>query len=230
MAQQSGTWDKLLKRILWSQLGEIEGKRILDFGSGYGITASHYAKNNHVIAIEPDAEGVEERCKENEYEQIIGSLNELRKLDDESFDIIFCHNVLEYASEREEIVREFYRLLKPNGMLSIVKHNRPGRVMQMAVLLNDFEKANNLLDGKDGAASKYGVIHYYEDSDITKWCINLSAIKTYGIRTFWDLQQNQEIQETPEWQEKMIQLEMRVSEMEEYRAIAFFHHLIMVKK
>lgn len=225
-----GTWEKLLKRILWSQLGEIRGKTILDFGSGLGITANYYAKDNQVTAIEPSEESVNARSTENAYEQIIGSLDELRKLENESFDLIFCHNVLEYASKREEIVREFYRLLKPGGILSIVKHNRPGRVMQMAVLLNDFTSANNLLDGKDGMTSKFGAIHYYEDLDVIKWCEGLKIVKTYGIRTFWDLQQNQEIQETPEWQENMIQLERRVSEMEEYRAIAFFHHMLLVKE
>lgn len=136
---------------------------------------------------------------------------------------------MEYADGREGIVKEFYRLLKPSGKLSIVKHNRSGRVMQMAVLLNDFKSANNLLDGKDGMASKFGTIHYYEDEDITKWCRGFSISKTYGIRTLWDLQQNQEIQKDEHWQEKMIQLEMRVSEIKEYINIAFFHHLILVK-
>lgn len=229
MLENLGTWEKLLKRILWSQLGEIKGKKILDFGSGLGITASHYAKDNQVTAIEPSEESIKERCTENAYEQIAGSIEELKKLPDESFDLIFCHNVLEYASGREEIVREFYRVCKPAGTLSLVKHNRPGRVMQMAVLLNDFESANSLLDGKDGMTSKFGAIRYYEDLDITKWCAGFSIGKTYGIRTFWDLQQNQEIQKTSEWQENMIQLEMRVSELEEYRAIAFFHHLLLVK-
>lgn len=32
-------WERLLKRIIWAQLGAIKGKRILDFGSGEGITA-----------------------------------------------------------------------------------------------------------------------------------------------------------------------------------------------
>lgn len=31
-------WERLLKRIVSKQLGDIEGKRILDFGSGEGIT------------------------------------------------------------------------------------------------------------------------------------------------------------------------------------------------
>ena len=223
------TWDCLLKKILWSQLGDFEGKRILDFGSGLGVTAEHYAKNNQVTAIEPSVESVNERWKEYEYEQIVGGIEELKKLDNEFFDIIFCHNVFEYALEREEIVKEFYRVLKPGGMISIVKHNRPGRVMQMAGLLNDFDSANSLLDGNDGMTSVFGAIHYYEGGDLTKWCDKLSIKQVYGIRTFWDLQQNQEIQKEEDWQEKMIQLEMRVSQIDEYRAIAFFHHLVLEK-
>lgn len=65
----------------------------------------------------------------------------MRKFDDETFDMIICHNVLEYAKDREDIVKEFTRILKKNGKISIVKHNRAGRVMQMVVLLNDFEHA-----------------------------------------------------------------------------------------
>lgn len=43
-------WDRMLKRIVWTQLGEIEGKRILDFGSGEGITANHFADKNRRIS------------------------------------------------------------------------------------------------------------------------------------------------------------------------------------
>lgn len=223
-------WELLLKKIVWQQLGDIRGKRILDFGSGIGVTANHYAICNEVIAIEPSEESVAQRWKKNTYQQIVGSTGALRKLSDESFDVILCHNVLEYAQDREGIMREFYRLLKPDGMISVVKHNRPGRVMQMVVLLNEFDKAHALLDGKDGTASQYGTIHYYEDKDIAKWCNSLRIEKVSGIRTFWDLQQNQECHKDPAWQEKMIEMELRVSEIEEYRDIAFFHHLIVRKQ
>lgn len=49
--QRLGEWEQLLKRILWSQLGDIKGKKILDFGSGLGVTANYYAKDNQVLAI-----------------------------------------------------------------------------------------------------------------------------------------------------------------------------------
>jgi len=222
-------WEALMKQMVWQQLGDIRHQKLLDFGSGKGVTACYYARCNDVVAIEPSAEAISERWQAYPYQQLLGSTEELKKLPDESFDVILCHNVLEYAEDRAKIVQEFARLLKPDGLLSVVKHNRAGRVMQMAVLLNDFDRAHELLDGEDGAAAQYGTIHYYEDSDIEKWSAELQIEKTLGMRTFWDLQQNQENHKEEDWQKRMLELEMRVSEREEYRAIAFFHHLLIQK-
>ena len=108
-------WEQLFKRVLWAQLGDLRGKRILDFGSGIGVTACHYAAENEVIAVEPSAESVAKRWDEHPCRQIIGSIEALRQMEDGSFDVIFCHNVLEYVPDRAEVLKEFHRLLKPEG-------------------------------------------------------------------------------------------------------------------
>ena len=230
MQNQLPVWEKLAKVIIWKQIGELKGKTILDFGSGTGITPNHYATDNNVIAVEPSEEMLAKQVNTNGYQQIIGSTDELKNLPSECFDYIFCHNVLEYVDDREEIVREFYRLLKPSGKLSIVKHNRNGRVMQMIVLLNNFDEANNLLDGHNSNAQQFGTIDYYDDKDIIEWCDGFTLQETYGLRTFWDLQQNQEIQKDEDWQKKMIDIEMKVSQNPDFQKIAFFHHLIFEKR
>ena len=117
-------WDSMLKRIVWKQLGDIRNKKILDFGSGIGVTADYLGKNNDVIAIEPNEESVAARWTNNQYTQMIGSVDRLCEFADETFDFIICHNVLEYTEDRADIVREFARVLKPHGKISIVKHNR----------------------------------------------------------------------------------------------------------
>lgn len=224
-----GEWERLLKKIIWAQLGDIKGKYILDFGSGEGITANHLAKDNKVVAVEPWEEMLKDRWQDYEYRQIQGDVSKLSEFEDNAFDVIICHNVLEYIDDKKAIINELQRVLKPGGTLSIAKHNRAGRVMQMAVLLDDMEKAHALLDGKNSAASKFGEIRYYEDKMISEWNPGLKLVECYGIRTFWDLQQKQEKHNLEEWQEDMMKLEMRVSQIEEYRNIAFFHHLMFTK-
>ncbi len=170
------------------------------------------------------------RWDDYEYKQIVGDVSKLTEFQNESFDLIICHNALEYIDDKECVINELCRLLKVGGTLSVLKHNRAGRVMQMAVLLDDIRKANDLLDGKDGVSSQFGAIRYYEDEQIAKWNKRLKLLEVFGIRVFWHLQQNQEKHGTEEWQTQMMQLEMRVSKIEEYRKIALFHHLFFTKE
>lgn len=222
-------WDRLMKRIVWQQIGDVKGLRILDFGSGQGITADHYAADNTVVAVEPSEEMLKDAWRDHPYEQIIGDISAVNEMETDSFDMVICHNVLEYIDNKFEVLNALACVLRPRGRLSVVKHNRAGRVMQMAVLLDDADKAEALLDGHNSAASKFGEIRYYEDEDISNWMSCLELKENYGIRTFWDLQQNQEKHSDEEWQKRMAQLEMRVSQISEYRKIAFFHHLIYTK-
>ena len=219
------TWEYLQKRMTWDQLGQVRGRRVLDFGCGNGATAAHLAAlGNRVTAVEPFPPPAEERFS-GDFLFLEGSLEGL-----EDFDLILCHNVLEYVEDKPTLVRALADRLKAGGTLSLVKHNRPGRGMQMAVLLNAFDRAKGLLDGADdGQAEAYGAIRYYEDGDVTRWVPELRLTKTLGQRTFWDLQQNQDIQRDSRWREEMLELEHRVSTLPEYQAIAFFHHLFFVK-
>ena len=230
MSKDIAPWELLQKKMTWEQLKFIKNKRILDFGSGNGMTADHFAISNEVIAIEPDEKMLKDRFTENAYIQIKGDMRELKDFEDEFFDVILCHNVFEYADERDKIIKEFSRILKTKGYLSIIKHNKAGRVMQMVVLLNNFEHANELLKGESGHSLQFGAINYYEDREILQWSDKFEIERILGMRTFWDLQQNQEIQKDKTWQEQMLKMEFKVSELEEYKAIAFFHHVILRKR
>ena len=68
------------------------------------------------------------RKRSNPYEQLQGSLDVLEIFPDEEFDVIICHNVLEYVEDVKPYLEAFSRLLKPGGLLSIVKHNHVGRI------------------------------------------------------------------------------------------------------
>lgn len=224
-------WWLLFYRIVWEQMPIKNGVKILDFGSGLGVTANHLAKDNEVVAIEPNKDMIKMRIDENVYEQIVGDIEILKQQKDESFDVIVCHNVFEYAKDREDIFREFYRVLKPNGIISIVKHNHVGRIMQKAVFENNLDEAIYLLDGGRVKVMNFGEVNYYNINDIKQWIgdKDISIEKILGVRTFWGLQQNNDVKYGQDWQEKMYKLEMKVSDIKEYINIAFYNHIILRK-
>lgn len=221
-------WTKLFYKLIWHNL-DFDDKKILDFGSGLGLTANHLALKNEVVAIEPNEEMISNSIRENDYVQICGDVKSLAKLEDKSFDTIICHNVFEYLEDREEVMKEFSRVLKPAGVLSIVKHNRLGKIMQKTVFEYKVDEALKLINNEDVESINFGMIREYENSDLEMWSENLFDIdKIYGIRTFFALQKN-ELKTGKEWIDDMFQVECAVQEIEEFQKIAFFNHVLMKK-
>ena len=215
-------WGQLYYDILFEQLQDIKGKRVLDFGSGFGLVANHLAKENLVLAVEPNQEMVALRTQDHSYQQLIGSLDQLASLEDASFEVILCHNVLEYVGDRKAVLKEFTRLLKPGGLLSIVRHNEVGRVLQTVVFENDTRKALALLAGQDLETHSMGLAQAY-DLDVAVEDLALEVKDYQGIRVFYGLQDNR-FKGQEGWRESMLQMELAVCQEPPYRDMAFFQH------
>lgn len=219
-------WGRMFYELIWHNI-ECREKRILDFGSGFGYTADHFARFNHVVAVEPNREMLEYRFSDYDYEQMVGSIEVLKTMPDQSFDVIICHNVLEYLSNREEVLCEFERLLKADGYISIIKHNRAGKIMQKAVFENNIDDALKLLAHEDVESAFLGMINEYEDYQLEEYSRGMLKIdKIYGLRIFYALQRN-EFKTGEEWFSKMYDLECKAEEIPEFRDIAFSHHIIL---
>ncbi len=229
LAYINAPWGKLFYRLVWHNLAFIN-KKILDFGSGFGVTANHLAKCNDVTAVEPNSALLEHRICENRYEQITGSIDSLRRMDNDRFDVILCHNVLEYIENRADLIAEFDRLLKKDGILSIVKHNKNGKIMHKAVFENNIDEAMALLHGENVLSQNFGTINAYEMTDLQD-CIAEKFVleKVYGIRTFYGIQPNS-FKCEPDWEERMFMLECAVESEPVYTNVAFFQHLILKRK
>lgn len=220
-------WGKLFYLCAWKQLPELKNKKILDFGSGFGITAEHLSKSNVVIAVEPSKDMIKiGRKKDISYEQIVGGLEELKQFADETFDCVICHNVFEYVDDRNIILKEFARVLKRDGFLSVIKHNKAGRIMQKAVFDYDINAVKALLNGDSNTSKNFGEIKHYEDNALQVSGFQIE--KNYGICAFYGLQDNK-IKFQRDWLDTMLEIELSVSEREDFRIIAFFHHLILRK-
>ncbi|WP_399546626.1 class I SAM-dependent methyltransferase [uncultured Granulicatella sp.] len=222
-------WGKFQYVITFAQLEHIKGKKILDFGSGFGLVSQFLAQNNEVVAIEPQEEMLF-AYSNHRYEKILGSLEQVEKFESESFDIVLCHNVLEYIDEncRVNYLSELKRVLKRDGKLSIIKHNQVGKIMQAVVFSNDVDQALDLLNGNEFKSVSFSQGTTYTIDELLE--MSKMKLENYqAIRTFYSLQMN-EVKTKDNWLEKMTEMELAVCDLYPYKDISFLQHVWLVKE
>ena len=222
-------WGKIQYEITFAQLAHLKDKRILDFGSGLGLVSQFLGKNNEVVAIEPEKEMLF-AYSNHTYEKILGSLEQVEKFEAESFDIVLCHNVLEYIEEnnREKYLSEFKRVLKRDGKLSIIKHNQVGKIMQAVVFSNDVDQALDLLKGNGFKSVSFNSGTTYTIDKLLEMS-KMKLVKYQAIRTFYSLQMN-EVKTQDKWSEKMTEMELAVCDLYPYKDISFLQHVWLMKE
>lgn len=221
-------WGKIMYELIFAQLKTIKGKKILDFGTGFGITAQHLAKHNQVTAIEPNTDMLFADNSQT-FTKLHGSLDALKQLPSEQFEVIICHNVMEYipADERSSYFKEFERLLVSGGELSLIKHNQAGKVMQAVVFSNDVNLALDLLDGNDYESLSFANGTTYDFEDLKEYT-SLTLQNYRGLRTFYALQPNS-VKTEEGWLDNLVKAELAVANLKPYKDIAFLQHITLVK-
>ena len=222
-------WGKIQYEITFAQLVHLKNKKILDFGSGVGLISQFLEENNEVVAIEPEKEMLF-AYPNHTYKRILGSLEQVEKFDAESFDIVLCHNVLEYIEEnnREKYLSEFKRVLKRDGKLSIIKHNQVGKIMQAVVFSNDVDQALDLLKGNEFKSVSFNSGTTYTIDELLGMS-KMKLEKYQAIRTFYSLQMN-EVKTKDKWLEKMNEMELAVCDLLPYKDISFLQHVWLMKE
>ena len=223
-------WGKMFYEQIFYQLNLPEDKRlkVLDFGAGFCITSKHYAKHHDVTSVEPNEEMYGVRF-EGDYNLITKGIEYLAEIEDNTYDLVICHNVLEYVDDKAAILNELGRVLKSGGKLSVIKHNVYGRALAMAVFSDDPKASLDLLNGET-EDSMFGNRDVYPNEYLTDFYEGVMKLdEVYGIRAFFGLSKNNEIKYTDVWYKNMLELENKAGSMDEYKRIAFFNHLILTK-
>lgn len=123
-------------KVIWENLSkftELKGKTFLDFGCGEGGMAIYFARLGvRVFAAEitpAQLERVRLRAQEKGVQLTTWLINEngqIPELQDEQFDVILCHDVIEHCPEPKLSLREMKRLLKRKGLIYLTTPNRLG--------------------------------------------------------------------------------------------------------
>ncbi len=72
-------------------------------------------------------------------------------------------------------------------------------------------------------------MHVYNPKELTKWGCNLKIEKILSLQTFYGLQSNQDKKLEPQWMDKVFDIEMKVSDLEPYKSVSLFNHVLLRK-
>jgi S-adenosylmethionine-dependent methyltransferase len=171
----------------------------LDLGCGTGATAVRLARLGvHVTMLDSSLamldlakrealeEGVSERVTLKQ-----GDASELSSLFNVgSFDVILCHNLLEYVDDPGAVLRGVARLMRgPEAIVSILVRNQPGEVLKAAMRTGDLARAEAALTAEWGEEPLYGgkVRLFTSDSlEAMLKAASLTIIARRGVRNLAD--------------------------------------------
>ena len=139
-----------------------------------------------------------------------------------SFDVIVCHNILEYCDDPGAVLRGAARALRDSSaILSVLVRNQAGEVFKAAIQAGDLAAAKNGLNAEWGHESLYGGRVRLFTSDSLRAMLteaSLAAIAERGVRIVADYLPPK-VSLSADY-ERIFELERKLGSRPEYAAVA----------
>lgn len=145
-----------------------------------------------------------------------------------SFDLVSCHNVLEFIDDPRAVLRDAARMLRDSSsMLSVLVRNRHGELLKAALLNGDLLAAERHLTSDWGEESLYGGKVRLFTAEGLHAMLNAASLEVTagrGVRVIADYLP-QKIARNGEY-ERIFQLERKLGRRPEFAAVARYTHCL----
>jgi S-adenosylmethionine-dependent methyltransferase len=139
-----------------------------------------------------------------------------------SFDVIVCHNVLEFVDDPCAVLCSAARTLRdPSSIISILVRNQAGEVLKAAIQEGDLAAAEHNLNAEWGNESLYGRrVRLFKAENMRAMLLesSLSVTAERGVRVLADYLPPK-VSRTDEYQ-RILELERKVGRRPEFAAVA----------
>lgn len=209
--------------------------RILDLGCGTGATAVRLASLGFQVTLLDSSPAmldlalpaVQEAGIE---EKVTFKLGDAARLADvfttELFDVILCHNLLEYVEHHDAVLCGATRVMRnSSAILSVLARNQAGEVLKTALQTGDLVTAEHNLSASWARESLYGgKVHLFEPEEMEKMLkrASLTLIAQRGVRVIADYLPPQ-ISRSEQYDE-ILALERKLGMRSEFAAVARYTH------
>ena len=236
-------WNRLrLKAEISNLLRHIgqSGLRILDAGGGNGYAIIPFAQNGCQVVVADYSEAMvndgqklmSELGLSTSVSFVLTRLEDLSTvIHDQEFDLVLCHNVLQYVESAPVVLRSILRPLKTQGIVSIICMNRYSIVYHEAFLRGDLQAAkaaigatetNTIFGSTAQALALDEIVTMLEDQR----CI---VQADYGLRCMFDYWGDNERKTEPNTLMQLEELELALSAEYPYKLLARYFQVIAQK-
>jgi len=145
-----------------------------------------------------------------------------------SFDVILCHNILEYCDDPGAVLRGAALLLRnSSAILSVLVRNQAGEVFKIAIQAGDLAAAENGLTAEWGQESLYGGRVRLFTAETLRAMLteaSLAAIAERGVRVLADYLPPR-VSRSADY-ERIFELERKLGRRPEYAAVSRYAHCL----
>ena len=146
----------------------------------------------------------------------------------ESFDVILCHNILEYVDDPCAVLRSAARVLRdPSSIISVLVRNQAGEVLKAAIHDGDLAATEHNLTAEWGNESLYGGrvrLFTAESLQAMLHESSLAVTAERGVRVLSDYLPPK-VSRSDEY-ERILELERKLGRRPEFAAIARYTHCL----
>lgn len=206
-------------------------RRVLDLGGGTGSMSVRLAKRDFsVTLLDGSAEMLGVARQEAEASQIAARISFCHAdahllpelFEPESFDVVLCHNLLEYVADAATIVAHIACLLREDAVVSFLVRNRRGEVLKAAIQSQDPALAKATLSADTVVDSLFGkpvgVFDAQQMLDMLAQA-GLHVAAQYGVRVFSDYRDGEDPTAEASYQQ-LLDIERILGAQPEFAAIA----------
>jgi ubiquinone/menaquinone biosynthesis C-methylase UbiE len=122
-------FDKLRYLPKLVKFDDYKGKKILEIGCGVGIDLVRFAKGGADVSgvdlAEISIDLAQINFSKRDLDADLRVMNgEALEFDDDSFDVLYAHGVLQYTADADKMISEIKRVLRPEGEAIMMVYNR----------------------------------------------------------------------------------------------------------
>ena len=209
----------------------------LDLGCGTGVTAVRLARLGIHVTLLDSSPAMLDIAKRAAQEAGVTDKVVLRHGDatrfsnlfhTPSFDVILCHNVLEYLDEPGAVLRGAARALRDSSaILSVLVRNQAGEVFKAALQVGDLAIAENNLTAEWTEESLYGGrVRLFPSNSLQAMlkAASLAVIAERGVRVLADYLPPR-VSRIADY-ERIFELERKLGNRPEYAAVSRYTHCL----